>query len=59
MVYAPGISPSHSNPAPPPPLWIAIIVLQKLKENDKKLKKIKTLRFPYIMCSSYYEKFKT
>jgi hypothetical protein len=40
MVNAPGISPSHSTPPPTPP-WIAILVLQKLKENDKKFKKIK------------------
>jgi hypothetical protein len=26
--------------------------LQKIVENDKKIKKIKTSRFPYILCST-------
>jgi hypothetical protein len=32
--------------------WIALLVLRKIVENDKKIKKIKTLRFPYIIFST-------
>jgi hypothetical protein len=45
MVNAPGIRPGHNTPHtpthPPLPPWIAILVLQKIKENNKKIQKIK------------------
>jgi hypothetical protein len=55
MVNAPGIRPRDSTPTTPLPPWIAIVVLQKIKENDKKIKKIKNFEISICYVFKIYQ----